>query len=115
MATCRRRPTVRRSPHSVCRGLRNGCSSQGQLQSGYAGSCCCAGALDVAHPPSSCPKTQIFFCGLNAWETLPPLRARSGLATSICKRGNVMDDVFTPADAMRADYFYEFHEIDADP
>ncbi len=27
-----------------------------------------------------------------------------------------MDDVFTPADAMRADYFYEFHEIDnADP
>ena len=22
-----------------------------------------------------------------------------------------MDDVFTPADAMRADYFYEFHEV----
>jgi hypothetical protein len=24
-----------------------------------------------------------------------------------------MDDVFTPADAMRADYFYEFHLRDA--
>jgi len=24
-----------------------------------------------------------------------------------------MNDVFTPADAMRADYFYEFHEVDS--
>lgn len=24
-----------------------------------------------------------------------------------------MDDVFTPADAMRADYFYEFYKADA--